>query len=424
MESQLNLYNSLSKKVEAFVPQNETVSIYICGITPYDTTHLGHIFTYVAADILIRYLKYRGLKIKCVQNVTDIDEPIFRESRKRDEDWRELGKRWTVNYIEDMKSLNITPPEHYPAATEMVREIIAAIEKLLHAGVAYESGGNVYFNIDAWAEYGKLSNVPRQEMLPIANDRGNDPDDANKRDPLDFVLWRARKPEEPAWNSPWGKGRPGWHIECSTMANLFLGETIDIHGGGDDLIFPHHESEIAQSECATGKSPFARYWFHTAMVQKEGKKMSKSVGNLIMVRDLLETSSPDGLRTYLARHHYRQAWELDRKKLQEAEELAQKLKSVAVRTDADPETEGGARNAQKEEEWRTVFLKAMDDDLQTPRVVQLMSELADAILAGRNVKGARAVLREVAAILGLCLDAETAEQNVIQGWEKHLARFR
>lgn len=419
MESQLNLYNSLSKKVETFVPQNEIVTIYVCGITPYDITHLGHIFTYNASDILIRYLKYRGLKIKYVQNLTDIDDSILRESRQRNEDWQQLGKRCAVNFIQNMKTLNITPPDHYPKATEMVPEIIATIEKLLQNGVAYESGGSVYFNIDAWSDYGKLSSVPRKEMLPIANDRGNDPHDVKKRHPLDFVLWRAWKPQEPAWESPWGKGRPGWHIECSTIASLFLGETIDIHSGGCDLIFPHHESEIALAESVTGKSPFVHYWFHTAMAQKEGRKMSKSAGNLVMVRALLETCSAGGLRIYLAQHHYRQAWEFDHEELRQAEALAQKLKSAVKYSSKNDGT-----NAQTEEFWHGKFIHAMDDDLQTPHAIQLLSELADVILKGKEVEPGQKVLREIAQVLGLRLEADGPETSVIHGWDRHLARFR
>ena len=295
----MKLYNSSTRQVEPLTGTQDRLTIYTCGITPYDTTHLGHAFTYVVVDNLIRYLEDQGQAVVYVQNVTDIDDDILRKAAEIGEDWRTLGNRWTTHFIEDMAALNVRPPDRYPRATETIDQMIGMVEALVQRGFAYEAGGSVYFDLSTWPAYGQLSGIPPEEMLAVANERGNRPDDPNKRNPLDFVLWQAREPGEPTWPSPWGPGRPGWHIECSAMAVSHLGETIDIHAGGSDLVFPHHESEIAQVEPLTGR-PFVRFWFHTAMVEHEDEKMSKSLGNLVMVRDLLEQVSPDALRLYLA----------------------------------------------------------------------------------------------------------------------------
>ena len=233
----MKLYNVLSQELETFRSEGDEVSIYVCGITPYDTTHLGHAFTYTTFDVLIRYLEFKGYRVRYVQNVTDIDDDILRKAKAVEEDWQSLGNRWTAHFIRDMQTLNVRSPDHFPRATDVIAEIIDTVQKLLAAGVAYEAGGSVYFHVKSWSEYGKLSRISSAEMLPVANERGNRPDDPHKQDPLDFVLWQGAAPGEPAWDSPWGSGRPGWHIECSTMSTALLGNTIDIHGGGADLIF-------------------------------------------------------------------------------------------------------------------------------------------------------------------------------------------
>ena len=417
----MQLYNALSRTKEAFEPQDNAVTVYVCGITPYDTTHLGHSFTYAGFDVLIRYLEYLGHDVNYVQNVTDVDDDILRKAAEVGEDWKEIGDRWTVHFIDDMKDLNVRPPDHFPRATDVIEEMIDVVEALLEAGYAYEKNGSVYFHVDDYDDFGKLSKIPRDEMLPIANERGNHPDDPNKKDPLDFVLWQAQAPGEPAWDSPWGPGRPGWHIECSTMATKHLGDTIDVHGGGADLIFPHHECEIAQAEGATGQKPFVRFWLHTAMVRHEGEKMSKSLGNLVMVRDLLDAGwRPDALRLYMHGHHYRDEWEFEESALEEADVLVDKLqRAVTVDGgDNDPLTHRGAANT---------FTAAMDDDLDTPTVVAALEEFADQILrvagTGRDVSQAQQTLREAAAVLGVTLDAETPDPRVQQGWDEHRQRF-
>jgi L-cysteine:1D-myo-inositol 2-amino-2-deoxy-alpha-D-glucopyranoside ligase len=416
----MQLYNVLTGKKETFEPDEGRVSIYVCGITPYDTTHLGHAFTYTSFDVLIRYLEYLGHEVTYVQNVTDIDDDILRKAREVGEDWKTVGDRWTAHFIHDMKALNVRPPEHFPRATEVITEMIAIIEALLAAGYAYTNEGNVYFHVDSWEEFGKLSKVPRHEMLAIANERGNHPDDPHKRDPLDFVLWQAQADGEPGWDSPWGAGRPGWHIECSTMATDLLGNTVDIHGGGADLVFPHHECEIAQAEGATGVKPFVRFWMHTAMVEHEGEKMSKSLGNLIMIRDLLEEGwHPDALRLYLNKHHYRDAWEYHQESLEKADQLARTLRQ-AVAASSGSERPLSSRGA------RETFISALDDDLDTPIALMAMEQFAEQILrvaaAGRDVRQAQATLRKMAAVFGLSLDQQP-DGRVTSGWDRHLQQF-
>jgi L-cysteine:1D-myo-inositol 2-amino-2-deoxy-alpha-D-glucopyranoside ligase len=423
----VRLYDTLSQSVEDFVVGEDPVTVYICGITPYDTTHLGHAFTYLSADVLVRYLEFLGHEVRCVQNVTDVDDDILRKAAEVGEDWRALGNRWTAHFIRDMQALNVRPPDFFPRATDAIAEIIVVVQHLLEAGVAYEAGGNVYFHVDSWPEYGKLSRLSKEEMLPIANERGNDPDDPNKRDPLDFVLWQASKlatsaggPGEPAWESPWSLGRPGWHIECSTMAIKYLGDTIDVHGGGRDLVFPHHEGEIAQAECATGSQPFVRFWMHTAMVRHGGEKMSKSLGNLVMVRDLLESWSPDALRLYLAAYHYRESWSHNVEGLERAERLAQKLRAAAM-------SEGGSGELLSPAPARTAFREAMDADLRTPVALKALERLADDILlaagSGRAVRGAQEVLDVMGRVFGLRLDSTKPEPRVVREWGNYLSDF-
>ncbi len=417
----MHLYNALTRKIESFVPIGNEVTVYVCGITPYDTTHLGHGFTYAVFDILIRYLEFLGYQVRYVQNVTDIDDDILRRAREVGDDWMSLGNRWTTHFIDDNIALNIRPPDFFPRASEVITEIVGAVQELLSTGVAYESGGNVYFHVAADPDYGKLSRLNHGEMLPVANERGNKPDDPHKRDPLDFVLWQAQSPGEPAWESPWGLGRPGWHIECSTMSVKYLGQPIDLHGGGEDLIFPHHESEIAQAECATGQEPFSRFWFHIAMVRYRGEKMSKSLGNLIMVRDLLHAGYPaDAIRLYLANHHYRQPWSYEVSDLKKSEVLANQFRNAVSVT-------GGNGQPLDPDPAEGDFRRAMNDDLNTAVAINVLSKLADEIVtsagAGLNVEDAQRLLRRKCGILGLRLDHQQPESRVIAGWQEHRWRF-
>ncbi|MEA2585927.1 MAG: L-cysteine:1D-myo-inositol 2-amino-2-deoxy-alpha-D-glucopyranoside ligase [Thermomicrobiales bacterium] len=394
------LFNTQTGQAEPFSAPSGTVGIYVCGVTPYDTTHVGHAFTFLTFDILVRYLRFLDYSVTYVQNVTDIDDDILRKAKEDGLPWNELGRRETEKYRQDMRDLNALEFDHFTKATEHVPEMVALIEELIKAELAYVANGNVYFSVDKDPEFGKLSHIPRDQMLPIANERGNTPDDPNKRDPLDFVLWQAAAPGEPTWDSPWGAGRPGWHIECSAMSTRYLGPTFDIHGGGADLVFPHHECEIAQSEGATGQKPFARYWMHVGMVRYLGEKMSKSLGNLVLVRDALNNYSSDALRLYLFSHHYRSAWEYHEHELDEWATLAADLReaidipSYGIDQEIDVSI------------FRERFLNALDDDLDTPTAIEALREIAQSILEAPeedDARDAQATLQELAALLGLTL---------------------
>jgi len=334
--------------------------MYVCGITPYDTTHLGHAFTYISFDILVRYLAFLGYKVEYTQNVTDIndrDNDILKRAQQQNIPWQNLADLWTNRFLSDMKALNWVKPTHYIKASENIDSMIVLIQKLLKKTFAYQKNNSVYLDITKIKDYGKLSKLSQKQMLKIAQDFEEDVDNPNKKNPLDITLWRAStltQPKHiPSFPSPWGKGRPGWHIECSAMAIHTLGEQIDIHGGGKDLIFPHHEVEIAQSEGATGKKPFAKYWMHTGEVSYKGKKMSKSLGNLVMVSDLLKKYSANAIRWVLLSHHYRKPWEFHEDELKEAEKVIKTLHLVDTPL---PEE----------------FLKALQDDLNTPKVLEII----------------------------------------------------
>ncbi|HUF37393.1 MAG TPA: cysteine--tRNA ligase [Anaerolineales bacterium] len=422
----LRLRNPQSGQLEA-LPEgsgapDRPVRIYVCGITPYDTTHLGHAFTYSAADVLVRYLEFTGRQVRYVQNVTDIDDDILKRAAQVGESWREVGDRWTAHFIEDMIALNVRPPDVYPRATEVIPEIQATVLALLEAGAAYAAGGSVYYRVDSFPEFGRISGMDREMMLTTANERGNNPDDPHKRDPLDFVLWQAAAPGEPAWDSPWGSGRPGWHIECSSMATKFLGETVDIHSGGSDLLFPHHCCEIAQIEPLTGQ-PFVRHWMHTAMVRHDGEKMSKSLGNLVWARELLETHRADSLRLYLSAHHYAIEWSHDPGLLSWAGLAAGRMAEAAALVSSD----GQGRESFTGQAWNQRFGEAMDADLDTPRAIGIIDDLAVQILvraaSGADVRPAQGCLRELAGVLGLALDREPARE-IAAGWSVHLSKFK
>ena len=394
----MRLFNTQTQTVETVEPVDGHVGIYVCGVTPYDTTHAGHAFTFLAYDVLVRFLRSQGLSVTYVQNVTDIDDDILRKSREMGLAWDELARRETDKYRTDMRNLNALDPDHYVAATDHIPEMQALIEKLVEQNLAYVADGSVYFSVASDPGFGKLSHLAPEEMLPIANERGNFPDDPKKRAPIDFVLWQAGAPGEPTWESPWGPGRPGWHIECSAMAMRYLGSTVDIHGGGYDLVFPHHECEIAQSENATGVEPFVRTWMHVAMVDYQGEKMSKSLGNLVLASNVLQDYSSDAFRLYLHAHHYRSTWEYIDGEIDAWDSTAGELAQALVTTSED-----GAPLDVADLEQR--FMDALADDLDTRSAIDALVEIGERISGakGANLNGAQSALKRSAGILGLTL---------------------
>ncbi len=292
----MKVYNTLSAQEEEFVPQGDVVKMYVCGVTPYAESHLGHAMSYIVFDMVRRYLEFRGYKVKYVQNFTDIDDKIINRAQQAGVTPGELAEKFIAQYFADMDRLNVRRADVYPRATEEVPKIIEVVKGLMDKGHAYESGGDVYFRVKSDADYGKLSHQSLDALQAGARVEVG----VDKEHPLDFALWKAAKPGEPWWESPWGKGRPGWHIECSAMSMRYLGETLDIHGGGQDLIFPHHENEIAQSEGFTGVTPFVKYWMHNGFVQLGGEKMSKSLGIFVTLKQALDRFSPDALRLFIS----------------------------------------------------------------------------------------------------------------------------
>jgi L-cysteine:1D-myo-inositol 2-amino-2-deoxy-alpha-D-glucopyranoside ligase len=393
----MKLFNTLTQSLEEFVSSDDNiVRIYVCGITPYDTTHLGHAFTYVSFDTLMRYLEFRGLQVNYVQNVTDIDDDVLRKAKELGIAWDELGRREIERFLNDMDALNVRRPNTYARATAEIPTMIEIIQTLLARGYAYESGGSVFYSVKQDEEFGIMARAiglnDYRAMLTIANERGNFPDDTRKRDPLDFVLWQAQAPGEPAWPSPWGAGRPGWHIECSAMSMRYLGPQIDIHGGGADLAFPHHTCEIAQSEHFTEKAPFSRFWMHTGMVHQDGEKMSKSLGNLTLVSNLLKDYSADAIRITLLSHHYRYPWECFPEDLEVASE------TVALFQQAREFV--GKQSSGEDTMLRGRFIAAMENDLNTPEALLLLRQAAEATIAHPDANTAAEISR-LAKVLGL-----------------------
>ncbi len=305
----MRLYDTARRAIVPFGP-GERVLMYTCGITPYDATHLGHAATFIAYDVLQRRLIDRGHTVTCVRNVTDVDDPLFAKARELGIHYLDLAAGEEARFERDMVALNALPVASTPRASSAIPDIRGFIGMVLDRGYAYEAGGSVYFDVSRFDSFGSVSNYTTEEMLELARQRGGQVDDPQKRNPLDFVLWQPSAADEPSWDTMWGPGRPGWHIECSALALRELGTTIDLHGGGSDLIFPHHECERAQSEAATGE-PFVKHWMHTALISKDGEKMSKSLGNLVFVDRLREDWDPMAIRLAIIEHHYRTEWEWD-----------------------------------------------------------------------------------------------------------------
>jgi L-cysteine:1D-myo-inositol 2-amino-2-deoxy-alpha-D-glucopyranoside ligase len=375
--SPLRLYETSRREVVPFEP-GEVVTMYTCGITPYDATHLGHAAAYVGYDVLQRRLRDRGHQTRCVRNVTDVDDSILGRAREIGVHYLDLAAAETAKFDDDMVALGMLPSWSEPRATSAIADIRGFIGMVLDRGHAYEAGGAVYFDISTYEKFGQVSGYDRETMLEYARERGGNVDDPHKRDPLDFVLWQPSLEDEPSWESLWGPGRPGWHIECSALALRELGTTIDLHGGGSDLIFPHHECEAAQSEAATGE-PFVRHWMHQAMVRMDGEKMSKSLGNLVFVSELRKDWDSMAIRLVVVRHHYRDGWEWHDDLLPEAADRLERWRSSS----------GAGGGSEVLEAVRS----RLDDDLDTPGAVEAIDAAAR---GGEDVS-------EAAMLLGVSL---------------------
>ena len=396
----MKVFNTLSGRKEDFQPQGNEAKMYVCGVTPYDDAHIGHAMSYIIFDVIRRYLQFRGYEVKYVQNITDIDDKIIDRANKRGISTQELAKKYTDSYFEDMDALNVGRADIYPRATEEIDKIIEVVKGLVDKGYAYPAEGSVYFRVRSTSDYGKLSHRNLESMMAGARIEAGE----EKEHPMDFVLWKASKPREPSWESPWGPGRPGWHIECSAMSMRYLGKTIDIHGGGQDLIFPHHENEIAQSESFTGVKPFVKYWMHNGLLQFGEEKMSKSLGNLITVRDALAKYSADAIRIFVLSSHYRSPLTYSEESLEAAERGSERLRQAV-----HSESEEGKRESKKLdiEAYRQRFNEAMDDDFNTPQAIATLFDLAREINRlrdeGYSITQGQEQLRGLASVLGLPL---------------------
>ena len=403
----MKIYNTMTRQKEEFVPLKEnTVNMYSCGPTVYNFFHLGNARPFIIFDQLRRYFEYRGYKVNFVQNFTDIDDKMINKANDLGITVKELGEQYIEEYFKDAKALGIKEATYHPKATEHIEEIIKLVSTLVEKGFAYEVDGDVYFQTSKFKEYGKLSKQPLEDLESGARININEA----KREPLDFAVWKKQKPGEPAWESPWGMGRPGWHIECSAMANKYLGETIDIHSGGKDLMFPHHENEIAQSECAHGCT-FARYWMHNGFINVNNEKMSKSKGNFFTIRDIAEHFPHRVIRFFMLTAHYRSPINFSDELLGQAQNGLERIDRCIENIEFSMEGTAGEKEVDFSA-YREKFITAMDDDLNTADAISVIFELVKEIntaLAEMNEnskKNALALITELCDVLGISKEKE------------------
>ncbi len=386
----VRLFDTASRKLEE-VSSSGTLGLYVCGITPYDAAHIGHAMVYLTYDLLIRRLRDRGQEVAYVRNITDVDDSILEYARAHRVNYLELGESEEARFASEMSQLNLLPPDQEPRATHSIQSTVELIRELTAGGFTYVLDGDTYFNTAAFAGFGNLSMYPDTLRLALARARGGDPDKPGKRHPLDFVLWKMSSPGEPSWDTELGTGRPGWHVGCAAMSLSALGSTVDIHGGGTDLVFPHHECKRAIVEAITAK-PFVKHWVHTGVVTYAGEKMSKSLGNLVFVGDVLRSCEPTVLRLALMSHHYRSGFEWDTSMLEPARELLSRLRSaIAGGAGADPRP------------YIAEVRAALDDDLNAPRAVNAVTDLADSVGHGGSNQTAVKGLLKCCTILGIDL---------------------
>jgi cysteinyl-tRNA synthetase len=395
----MRLYNTLSRRIEEFVPVGGEVRMYVCGPNLYAPCHLGHAMSYIIFDVLRRYMEFRGYRVRHVQNFTDVEDNIILRARALGRTIYDLAQEHIQLFFRQMDALNVLHAHHYPRATEEIPAMVDMIQELLRKGYAYQVRGDVYFRVLRFPDYGKLSGRSLDSLLAGARVEPGE----GKEHPADFALWKGAKEGEPSWESPFGPGRPGWHIECSAMSLKYLGQPLDIHGGGQDLIFPHHENEIAQSEAYTGQKPFARFWVHHGLMRlpSSPEKMTRHLGNLVPIDEALERYGPDAIRIFVLGSHYRSPLTYSEEALQAAKAGAQRLRTAVS---LEGEGEGSPLDPSP---FRARFLEAMDDDLSTPQALATLFDLAREINRareeGRDVTAAQATLRELAGVLGLTL---------------------
>lgn len=403
------IYNTKTRRKEVFNPLKEgAVGMYVCGITAYDVCHIGHARAAVVFDVIFRHFKASGYRVTYVKNYTDIDDKIIERANREGMTTQQLSERYIRLHDEDMAALNVLTPTVTPKATDHMEEMISMIRTLQDKGIAYEVDGDVFFGVDRYQNYGALSGRKLDDMMAGARVDIND----KKKNPLDFVLWKRSKEGEPSWDSPWGKGRPGWHIECSAMSRRYLGDTFDIHGGGEDLVFPHHENEVAQSEAATGK-PFARYWLHNGFVKINAEKMSKSLGNTFPIHELVTSYHPEVLRLFMIQSHYRSPVDFSEGSLKEARAALirgytalQALKEAKARYGSDVVREAEEEPPDDTGRWHDLlgkFNQAMDDDFNTAQALGHVFDAArqiNQIIAASKKTPAPAILAQLNAATG------------------------
>ena len=401
----MNLYDSLTEQKRELTPFDGTLKMYVCGVTPYASTHVGHAMRAVVFDVLRRYLEYRGCQVKHVENFTDIDDKMIAGAAEMGISVQELAEGNIAAYLEEMDALNVQRAHVYPRATEEIPGIQEMISGLIQKGMAYPANGDVYYRVRLNKEYGKLSHRTLDTMRAGARIEPGE----LKQDPMDFALWKAEKPGEPSWESPWGKGRPGWHIECSAMSLAYLGETIDIHGGGQDLVFPHHENEIAQTESYNNGKPMARFWVHNGLLRMGQDKMSKSLGNFITLKEALERFSTDALRLFFLSSHYRSPLTYSDENVLAQERAAERMRAALLPSPTDGQPLDATLYKQR-------FEEAMDDDLNTPRAIAALFDLCRDINRGRSegksLVEAQQILCNLGEVLGLTFAAPEARDDV------------
>ena len=417
----IKVFNTMSKKIEELKPNQENkIKMFVCGPTVYDFMHVGHAKSYISYDVIVKYLKYRGFEVNYIQNITDIDDKIIQRSNEQGISWKELSEKYTKAYFEDMKALNVTAVNNYYKATDYVNEIIEQARVLIEKGFAYESAGNVYYSISKFKDYGKLSHREPDEMLAMSRLD----EDPYKKEPFDFVIWKNSKPGEPTWDSPWGKGRPGWHIEDTAISITNFGSQYDIHGGGVDLIFPHHEAEIAIAEAYTGIKPFVKYWVHNSFITVNGKKMSKSLNNYVTIKEAIKKHGAEALRYYFATTLYNKQVDYTNKSIEDAKKELERIKNAVSNLLFYKSKKVFGEHEIEVEKFKNKFIEVMDNNFNTASGIAVVFELIKEVnshlseLTEKSVIDIINFLKEVQEIFGVAFVITEQKINVPEQVQK------